>query len=116
MRTARVAFDPAAVSPSRALARLAGAGDALIVVTGRMFSDIAAELGSYDRAARFLAKVATDIGRPLALNLPTPDGSRTVVVGPRGWSEERTAGWVAARHDALQEMFGPATPSRLEDL
>ncbi len=115
MRTARVTIDSATVSPSRTFARLARAGDALVCVTVRMFGDLARELGSYDRATRFLAKVATDIGRPVAVNFEAPDGSRTIVLAPHDWTQERTAGWVAARHDALERQFGPATPIRLED-
>ncbi len=116
MNAARFAVDPSIISPSKALARLAGAGDVLVCVTGRMFDDIARELGSYDRAARHLVRVATNAGRPIAVNFETPDGSRTVIIGPRGWSEEKTAGWVAARHDALERQFGPARPVRMEEL
>lgn len=55
-------------------------------------------------------------GRPIAVNLPTDDGSRTVFVAPRDWTEERLRGWVAGRHEELGAAFGPATPVRMEDL
>ena len=120
MRTATVTVDAERVSVARSLAALARAsardGGPLVCVTGRMFDELAAELGGYDRAARYLVKVATNIGRPLAVNIPTTDGSRTVVVGPKGWTQERTAGWVAARHEALERQFGAATVRDLEDL
>ena len=116
MNAARVTIDAARVSPAKSLAVAARASDALVCVSGRMFDELAAELAGYDRATRYLVKIATNVGRPLAVNIPTADGSRTVVVGPKGWAQERTAGWVAARHEALERMFGAATVRSMEEL
>ena len=111
MRTATIAVDTDRVSPSRSLAAVARTGHQLVVVTDRMFGELERELGSPEAVARHLARVATNTGKPLAVNLASgSDTSRTIVVGPKGWSEGKTAGWVAARHAELEAAFGPATP------
>ena len=121
MRTARILTDPAAVRPSRALAAVARAaaydGDPPVVVTHRAYADLVAELGSDDAAVRYLAKVAGNTGRPIAVNIPTgPDTSTTVFVSPKGWSRERLAGWAAGHHEELEAAFGPATVRPMEEL
>ncbi len=116
MRTARVTIDSRQVSPSRALALLARSSRQLIVVTSRMFGELEHELGGAEAAARHLARVATNSGRPVCVNFSTgPDTSRTIVIGPKGWTEEKTAGWIAPHREALEAAFGEATPIRLED-
>ncbi len=115
MRTARILSDPAAVRPSKAIAATARAaaydGGPLVAITGRAYLDLVAELGSDEAAARHLARVATNSGRPILVNFPTgADTSRTIVVGPKGWGEEKTAGWIAGRHRELEAAFGDATP------
>ena len=113
-------IDAEHVSVSRALAALARAsardGGPLVCVSHRALADLADELGGYDGAARRLLAIATNTGRPLAVNAPTVDGSRTMFVAPRDWTEERLRGWAAGRHEELEAMFGPATPVRLEDI
>ena len=118
-RTARVAVD--AASPSRALLILARAaaysGGPPVVVTHRAYADLVAELGSDEAAARHLFRVATNTGRPIAVNLPTgPETSTTMFVAPRDWTDERLRGWAAGHHGALQEMFGLASVRSMEDL
>ena len=115
MRTATVRVDAERVSVARSLAALArtAARDngPVVCVTGRAYLDLVAELGADEAAARHLARVATNSGRPILVNFPTgADTSRTIVIGPKGWSEEKTAGWIAARHGELEAAFGPATP------
>jgi hypothetical protein len=114
VRTATVRVDAERVSIARSLAALArmAARDngPLVCVTGRAFLDLADELGGDEAAARHLARVATNSGRPILVNFETPDGSRTIVVGPKGWTDQKTAGWIAARHGELEAAFGPATP------
>jgi hypothetical protein len=61
-------------------------------------------------------KVAEDVGRPIAVNPPTSTDSRTMLLAPRSWSQERLAGWVAGRRDELEAAFGEATPVDLGDL
>ncbi len=120
MRTAHVTIDAERVSIARSLAALARAsardGGPLVCVSHRALADLADELGGYDGAARRLLAIATNTGRPLAVNVPTEDGSRTMFVAPKGWTEERLRGWAAGRHEELEAMFGPATPVRMEDL
>ena len=121
MRAARILSDPAAVRPSRAIAAMARAGayagGPLVCVTHRAYADLVAEVGSDDAAARHLARVATNTGRPLAVNLPTgPDTSTTIFVSPRGWSGERLRGWAAGHHEVLEATFGAATVRRGEDV
>lgn len=114
MNAATLTIDAARVSPSRALARLARAaatsGGPLVVITGRAYAELVAELGGPEAAARHLFRVATNTGRPIAVNLPTgPDTSTTVFISPRGWSDERLRGWGAGHHAELEAAFGPAT-------
>ena len=35
--------------------------------------------------------------------------STTVAIAPKGWSEERLAGYIGGIHEELEEQFGPAT-------
>jgi len=118
--TARVTIDAEHVSVARSLAVLAHAserdGAPLVCVTGRAFSDLVDELGGDDVVVRHLLRVATNTGRPICVNFPTEDGSRTIFVASKGWTEERLSGWAAGRHEELEAMFGPATPVRMEDL
>ena len=117
MRTATVSIDAGAVSPSRALATVARLHDRLVCVTHRAHAELVAELGSDEAAARHLTRVATNTGRPIAVNLPTgPDTSSTLFVSPRGWSRERLAGWAAGHVGELEVAFGPATVRPTEDL
>ena len=120
MRTARILSDPAAVRPSRAIAAAARAaayaGGPLVCVTHRAYADLVAELGSDEAAFRCLVKLAGNTRRPIAVNLPAPDGSTTVFIAPRDWTEERLAGWAAGHHEALEATFGPATVRRGEDV
>jgi len=114
MRTAHVTIDAERVSVSRSLAALARAsardGGPLVCVSHRALDDLAAECGGYDGAAGRLLTIATNTGRPLAVNVPTEHGSQTLFVAPKGWTEGRLRGWAAGRHEELEAMFGPATP------
>ena len=106
-----VTVDAERVSPSKAL-RAAARSAPLLVVTGRALGDLADELGGYEAAARFLTTVATNVGRPIGVNYPTADGSRTMFVAPKGWGEERLAGWAAGKRDELERMFGASSVVR----
>ena len=120
MNAARVTVDADRVSVARSLAALARAsardGGPLVCATGRAWADLADELGGDDQAVRHLLRVATNTARPICVNLPTPDGSTTVFIAPRDWSEERLRGWAAGRHEELEAMFGPATLRSMEEL
>ncbi len=113
--TARITVDAERVSIARSLAALARTaardGGPLVCITGRAYLDLVAELGSDEAAARHLARLASNTNRPILVNFETgADTSRTIVIGPKGWSEEKTAGWIAARHRELEAAFGEATP------
>ena len=120
MRTATVTIDAEHISPSRSLTALARAaahsGGPLVCVTGRMFGELERELGGPEAVARHVCRVATNTGRPLAVNLPTgPDTSTTIFVSPEGWTEERLRGWAASHQAELDAAFGPASVVRGED-
>jgi len=119
LRSATVQIDAERASAARSLAALARAsardGGPLVCVAHRAYGDLADELGGDDAAVGHLLRVATNTGRPIAVNFPTEDGSRTLFVAPKHWTEERLRGWAAARHEALEAAFGPATPVRMED-
>ena len=115
MRTMTVTVDAERVRPSRAL-RAAARSAPLLVVTGRALGELADELGGYEAAVRFLVTVATTVGRPIGVNVPTgPDSSRSVFVPPKGWGEERLAGWAAGKRDELEAAFGPASVVREDE-
>ena len=113
-RCATVTIDAATVSPSKALAATARLAP-LVVVTDRCFGEMLAELGGAVAASAHLVRVATNVGKPLAVNLPRGlDRSTTVFIGPKGWSDERVAGWIGGHHETLERQFGPATLARRE--
>ena len=78
------------------------------VVSHRLYAELVAKLGSDEAAVGFLLDLACQVGRPVLLNLPTKDGSTTVLLAPRGWSDERLRGWAGGLSEDLQAMFGPA--------
>jgi len=114
-RSVRVTVDASRVSPSETIRRSAGLAP-LTMVRGRMLIELADELGGYEEAGRFLYGIAEDLGRPIGVNVPTLDGnSRSMFMAPKGWSQERLAGWVAGRHREIEAAFGPATPVKETD-
>ncbi len=116
-RLATLTIDAEHISPSRSIAALArAAGRTLVCVTGRAYADLVDELGSDEAAARHLARVATNTGRPICVNFETgAETSTTVFVAPTGWSEDCLRGWAAGRHQELEAAFGPASVVRMED-
>jgi hypothetical protein len=94
--------------PSETVRELARLGPAC-VISHRMAAELEAELGSAKQVAKYLARLATRVGRPIGMNGPTEAGSQTIFISPRGWSDERLAGWVAAKHQELEAEFGPAS-------
>ena len=116
MRTAAIAVDSAAVSPARALAVVARCAP-LVVVRHGAYLELQRELGGPEAVARALVRIATNTGKPIAVNLPTGEGtSSTLFIAPKGWSEERLRGWAAAHVEELEAAFGEATVRPLEDL
>ena len=105
-RTMRVTADASKVSMAASIRAVASVAP-LFVIGVRALADLAAELGSMDAAAAFLLDVAEANNKPIGVNLPAPDGSsRTAFIAPRGWTEERLAGWTAGHHQELEDEFG----------
>jgi hypothetical protein len=98
--------DPNAVSMAATIRAAAGAAP-LFILTGRAFGDLSAELGGFEAAAGYLHRVAVEIGRPIGINFETgTDTSKTVFTPPKGWSEQKLAGWIAGHHQELEGEFG----------
>ena len=118
MKIPTVTLGAARVSTAKSIAALArAAGRTPVVVTGHAYGDLVDELGGDDAAARHLGRVATNSGRPICVNFETgPETSMSVFVAPKGWSEDRLAGWAAGHHAEVEAMFGPATVVNEEDL
>lgn len=105
-RALRLTVDPSSISVAATIRRAAGISP-LLVLTGRDLGDLAAELGSMEAASGSLLQIAEDIGKPIGVNLPTgPDTSSTAFIAPRGWSDERLAGWIAGHHTELEAELG----------
>jgi hypothetical protein len=99
------------VRPSEALRRIAPRVP-VCVVTHRLLADLEAELGSARRAARFLVKLATRTNKPVMVNGPTETGSRTMVIPPKAWSEEKVLGWIGGHHETFEAELGPVSSIR----
>ena len=105
----RVTLDPTGISLAATIAE-AARHVPFLVIGGRMFSDLADELGGIDRATRHLLTVAEAVDTPIAVNVERGDGaSTTAVIASRSWSQEWLKGWTAGKHEALSELFGEAT-------
>jgi hypothetical protein len=92
------------------------AASARPVTPGRALAALERELGSPEAAARHLARVAANVGKPIGVNVPTAEGSRTCFMAPKGWTQERLAGWVAGHHEVLERQFGPAALIDMEEV
>jgi len=107
-----VTIDAATVSPAKSLAATARLAP-LVVVTDRCYGEMVAELGSDELVITHLIRVATNVDRPIGVNLTSgTDTSTTVFIGPTHWSDERVAGWIGGHREALEQQFGDATFSR----
>ena len=108
-RTMRVTADASKVSMAASIRAMAQVAP-LFVISVRALSELADELGGMDAAAAFLLEIAESNNRPVAVNLPAPDGSsKTAFIAPKTWTEERLAGWTAGRHQELEAEFGRIT-------
>ena len=91
-----------------AIRRLATVGPTAVVVTAKTFSYLKRDCDSEKQALKWLANVATETGKPIALNLGDgPDTSITTFISPKDWSQVRLQGWIGARHQELEAIFGP---------
>ena len=97
-----------------AIRRVAAAGQATVVVTAATFSYLKRDCGGSERRAlEWLAKLAAETGKPIALNLPDGrDRSVTSFISPPGWSEDRLKGFIAGRHAELEAVLGEVAEVR----
>jgi hypothetical protein len=105
-RAARFTIDTSVLKPTAILRTAAEAGT-VVGLTHRMLNDLSDELGGMEPAIEWLIELATLTGRPVAVNMPTPTGSTTVMLAPKGWGEERLKGWTAGLKDQLEAVHGP---------
>jgi hypothetical protein len=61
-------------------------------------------------------RVSDWVGTTLSVHVVTDDGSWTCFLAPRSWMQEQLAGWIGAKHDDLEDTFGPAVSLPLEEL
>jgi hypothetical protein len=97
-------------SPSAFYARMAEAvpADVMLVLGPGIWRELKQELHSVAKVGQWAVELAIRLDRVVLLNVPGRDGeSCTVTLAPPGWSRERLAGYIAARHEELEETFGP---------
>jgi hypothetical protein len=108
-RALRLTVDTPQHKPTNLIGHVARLG-VPVVLTARMLLDLSEELGDYERATAWLIELATETGKPAAVNVPTGDDtSTTVLLAPRGWSDEKLKGWVGGMHEELAALFGEAS-------
>src|SRR5687767_9013797 len=79
----------------------------LVALTFKALVALGDELGSVEAAGQFLIDLANEIGKPVAINIPTTDGnSTTQFLAPFGWTRERLLGYVGGYSAELEAMFG----------
>ena len=116
LKAQKLTMDPSRGSLAEAIRAAAGEA-ALLVLSDAALRQLAMELDGGETVGTFLVSVATEVGRPIGVNLDRGDGeSSTACIAPKGWTQERLKSWIAGRHEAIEAMFGPATPVALEDL
>jgi len=79
----------------------------LMVLTQRALAELIAEVGSADKAARWLMREVARYRKPVGVNLDAEH--RTVFQAPPGWTEEKLQGYVAAHKDEIEREFGDIT-------
>jgi hypothetical protein len=96
-------------SPAEVYAEMASAvpSDVMLALGPGIYRELRQELHSASAVVSWAADLARQLDRPILLNIPDRDGSSHTVTLAPGWSQERLAGYVAARHEELAEEFGP---------
>jgi hypothetical protein len=79
----------------------------MFTLTNAAYLDLVFALGSDEQVVGFLSELANEQHKPVGMNIAKPDGSSTTAfIPPKGWTQERLAGWVATRQEALEAQFG----------
>ncbi len=105
-RILRVITDPSALSMAASIRAMAQVAP-LFVISVRALGALAAELRSMDAAVTFLLELAEANTKPIGVNLPSADGaSKTVLIAPRTWTDERLQGWIGGHGAELEAEFG----------
>ena len=79
----------------------------LVCLTSRALVTLGNELGSVEAAGRWLIDLVNETGKPVAINIPTPDGtSTTQFLAPFGWTRERLMGYIGGFGAELEATFG----------
>jgi hypothetical protein len=72
-----------------------------------VWRELRQELKSVGAVVQWATALTIRLDRVLMLNIPDRDGSsHTVTLAPPGWTQERLQGYIAARHEELEEAFG----------
>ncbi len=80
----------------------------LPVLTPEALDYLRDELGGMDALADYLFGLVNKAQRPIGVH----DGARTTFIGPRGWTNERLAGYISVHQEALSAAFGPVRELR----
>lgn len=102
-------------SPSqvyRQIARATASTEVMIAFGAGIARELRQELHSWERVGAWMLEVATETGKPVLLNVEQGDESETLAIAPKGWSEERLQGYIAACHEELEEAFGEIDRTR----
>ena len=91
----------------KAVIRTAVLAGPLVTLTHRAFADLAAECGGDEPAVLWLAELATEANRPIAVN--DGHGRSTYFIQPPAWTRERLLGFIAGHVDDLGSVFGEVT-------
>jgi hypothetical protein len=97
-------------SPSAVYATYAAAvpKDIMLAFGPGIYRELRQELHSIDAICRWATDLATRLERPVLINVPDRDGtSHTLTLAPSTWSSERLQGYIAGRHEELEEAYGP---------
>jgi hypothetical protein len=101
-------------SPSEVYAAMAAVvpSDVMLAFGPGIYCELRKELHSAAAVVQWAAELARQLDRPVLLNIPDRDGSSHTVTLAPGWTQERLAGYLAARHEELAEAYGPISSIR----
>jgi hypothetical protein len=108
--TARVVVDMAEPGAAGLMLREMATAESvrMVAVTHRAWSHLRRDCGGDKRAAQWLASLATEAGKVVAVNFELKDGgSRTMFLAPKDWSEEKLRGYIGGLGEEVEAIFGP---------